>query len=159
MLRFKTIQLLAAFSGIFPPLLAPALPSLTQALPTSELVAQSRACAGRFIFYEGNSATQDMIGELSCFEGFYVLGNYGIPNDEARSVVLRDISAGTRLRLFNSPGCGDDDDWGEIVAKQDISERMIYTFQLVYEDDEIYVAWNNRGGLDGKVSCVEIVRP
>jgi hypothetical protein len=34
---------------------------------------------------------------------------------------------------------------------------MIYTFQLVYQDDEIYVAWNNKGGLDGKVSCIEVL--
>lgn len=159
MSNFKVICLLSAFGSTSFSLLAPALLSQAQVPPIGELVA-NHLCESYFTLYEGNSAGQAIVGQIEAWErGIYRLSDVGIPNDEARSVVLRHIPAGTRLQFFNSPGCGEDDDWGEIVAKEYINERMIYTFELVYEDDEIYVAWNNRGGLDGKVSCIRVVTP
>lgn len=150
-----------ALSGTFLALRLPWMP----ALANRKTVAQR--CEARFIFYEGNSARQDRLGEIpGCFSQFYLLTDsftnfvYRIPNDEARSVVLRNIPAGTRLRVYDSGKCSSSNAWGEILAKKHLEEALVYSFQIFHEDDAIRITWvKNKGKLDGKISCIEVLRP
>ena len=149
---------------VFLPLFPLTPTSQVHSLPTEKLTAHS--CQGRFIFYEGNNLTQDVLGEVSdCFSQFYRLKDFvsnlpRIPNDEARSVRMLKVKARTRLIVYDSPKCSTSDDWTEIYVKVDIQDRMSPSFQIQnYDDEEIAVVWHwhkRNKGLDGKVSCIEV---
>jgi hypothetical protein len=137
------------------------LPSLPLLFPVQALGAVRQDCQGRFIFYEGNDLTQAMLGDVSdCFATFHKLKELNlanVPNDEARSVQMLNVKAGTTLIVYDSPDCSTDDDWTEIYIKTDIQDRRSPSFEIPrYDDDEINVVWHEKNGLDGKVSCIQV---
>jgi Big-like domain-containing protein len=77
-------------------------------------------------------------------------------NDEARSLILYDVSAGRVLRLFDSPDGWRGDDSVEIIAKRHIARKMIATFERSFEDADVSVIYHRDNGLDGKVSRLEV---
>src|SRR5262245_1871877 len=80
------------------------------------------ATTGNIAFFEGNNCTQDNLGSVPYLQAQYdlLLGGGPIPNDEARSCRLSDLTPGS-LKLFNSPGGNLDDDWTEIKILQNVS--------------------------------------
>jgi hypothetical protein len=165
MLHSRRLRLAVASIGLLVPLLTSATISPTNTPQREELMAQSRDCEGygRFIFYEGNSLRGDVLGSVwDCNSQFYKLKELnisGVPNDEARSVRLLGVRAGTRLVVYDSPGCSTDDDWAEVAVKTNVWDREVPSFTIPdYEDDEIVVVYHGvrNNGLDGKVSCIEV---
>jgi hypothetical protein len=137
----------------------------------------------RIQFWEGNDATQDDLGSIGVTTAshFYDLTSGGNPiaNDEARSLTLRNIKAGTTIILcddphawFPLPGfhCGYDseignrDDVTTIDVKQNVSMLTIGTFEQTVNNNYVNVTWKQAGpncivGLDGKVSMIKIYPP
>jgi hypothetical protein len=73
-------------------------------------------------------------------------------NDEARAVELIDVPAGYVMRFSDSPQGKANDDWVEIIVKQDIFSRVIDTLERSYEDEALKVIYHRDNGLDGKSS-------
>ncbi|HEX7153172.1 MAG TPA: phospholipase D-like domain-containing protein [Thermoanaerobaculia bacterium] len=126
----------------------------------------NRAITSYLEFYEGNSGTQDAVCAFAAtrlrsvefydppFDGT----DWRCNNDEARSVLLHDIAAGSVFRLYDDPGgMYQDDDWTEIIAKRAVSRKYIDSFEQAFEDDDVRVIHHRDNGLDGKVSRVEVV--
>lgn len=137
----------------------------------------------RIQFWEGNNATQDDLGSIGVTtqSHFYDLTSGGNPidNDEARSLTLHNIKAGTTIILcddphawFPLPGfeCGHDDVLGNrddvttIRVKQDVLMRTIGTFEQNTSSPSVDVSWvgakpNCFDGIDGKVSMIKIYPP
>lgn len=109
--------------------------------------------------HEGNNGQQNLV----CAVGVGQSINYHFPshaecdNDEARSLTLTDVPAGTLIRLFDSPDGSRSDDWAEIVVKRDIAAKLIGTFQADFEDDDVLVIYHAVNDLDGKVSRMEVL--
>ena len=84
--------------------------------------------------------------------------HYGCENDEARSMRVCGAKAGTRIRVYDDPYHQRNDDWTEILVKQDLIDNCetIDTF----EEDKTYggikVDYKTKGNLDGKVSSFAV---
>jgi len=86
------------------------------------------------------------------------------PNDEARSVTLITVREGTKIRVYDSPDPDQsqrmqEDDWAEITVTKSSETAMIPTFESTYSDTCVDVVYNQKNGLDGKVSTIEIIPP
>jgi hypothetical protein len=127
--------------------------TLESILPT-EIVSS----AGVMKFMQGNNCTQDIVGETSDEPGksinFKKTGEF--TNDEARSVLLINVRAGTLLKVYDHPDGDMDDDWTEIVLKKTVSRYCIKSFEQTYEDEAVKILYHSHNGLDGKVSRIEI---
>lgn len=116
-------------------------------------------------FYEGNGGTQKYLFAIST-EGAVVnwattLNGSGV-NDEARSVVLIGVLAGTTIKIFNEKNGDPGDDWTEIYVKKDIpygTSVIVNSFEDSYTYDEyINVTSIDHGTIDGKVSYISVRR-
>jgi hypothetical protein len=134
--------------------------------------------SGNAIFlWEGNNCTQDeVIRHVLANDNSVVKGSYkdlysgsnvfvgaaqvlfGVgPNDEARSISVQGVKAGRVIEFYDSPNAYKDDDWVEILFKQDIHSFDLYqidTFEKSYEDAYVRVTFHSHNGLDGKVSYI-----
>ena len=116
------------------------------------------------VFYEGNDATQDRLFSFStetsrswnCKKG-------DCENDEARSVVLYHVKPGTRIYIYDSPKSKEEDrkedDWTEIKVKKYIAKVVIESFEKNRDEDDVYVKYHRKNGLDGKVSYIKVEAP
>lgn len=106
--------------------------------------------------YEGNNATQNVVCSLVVADQGFV--SYTFPeldecdNDEARSIVLRDVPGGRVIRLYDSPSGSNDDDWVRIRVLQPVTDYVIPTFENSFQDPSVQVTYHPDNGLDGKVS-------
>ena len=84
--------------------------------------------------------------------------HYGCENDEARSMRVCGAKAGTRIRVYDDPYHRRNDDWTEILVKQDLIDNCetIDTFEEDKTYGKIKVDYKTDtwkyGNLDGKVS-------
>ena len=124
----------------------------------SRATASSTATGPLVELYEGDNATQDMVCALPAGQAATVRfpGHGRCENDEARSLVLRDIQAGTSIRLFDDPGGSRGDDWLEIEVLRDVRERVIGSLERSFSDADLRVVYRRHNGLAGKVSRLEI---
>ncbi len=76
------------------------------------------------------------------------------PNDDIQSVRLEHLSAGQRLRLYDSAPASTGDDWIDILVKRDLTFKEINTLEASFEDADVDVDYNAVNGLNGKVSTV-----
>ncbi|MFL6231692.1 MAG: hypothetical protein ACJ76N_01020 [Thermoanaerobaculia bacterium] len=111
---------------------------------------------GNIDFFEGNNCSQDKLGSVSYLKAAYdLLGGGGpIPNDEARSCRLYNLTPGS-IKLFNSPGGNLDDDWTEIKVLQSVSVFDVNSFNSPVETPQVQVIPYG-AKLDGKVSRIEV---
>lgn len=109
-----------------------------------------------YAFYEGNDGSQDQLCGVGLAPQRVAMRNTGCPNDEARSMVLLDVPAGSVLRVYDSPEGKTEDDWTEVVTKVDVDRLVVGTFERSYEDASVRVTSHRNNGLDGKVSLVEV---
>ncbi|ATB43867.1 hypothetical protein CYFUS_009348 [Cystobacter fuscus] len=116
---------------------------------------------GTIAFYEGNGGTQTLLGTISDDPGqAYNLTKSnptGIPNDEARSLVLYNVRAGAEIRVYDSSSGATDDDYAIITVKAaGLNGYVVQTFQQTYEDASVRVSYIRDNGLDGKVSRIVV---
>ena len=135
-------------------------------------------------FYEGKYADESnicTIDNLKLDDHLTVkfgAGNnvYDCENDEAKSMKLVRIPPGTIIKVYDSPDCGDDDDWQKttVVASKPRIDVVVPTFETEWPkpvpySDEIAesdafrwattLALHYDNGLNGKISCVKIDMP
>jgi len=51
------------------------------------------------------------------------------------------------------------DDWTEIKVKKYIAKVVIGSFEKNRDENDVYVEYHRKNGLDGKVSYIEVVAP
>ena len=115
---------------------------------------------GYATLYEGNRGTQNKVCDIEIIDQEVRLKAEGsCDNDEARSILLSFIPAGTQIRIYDNPSCSTSDDFTVIQVKTDIFQLIIDTFEESFETDQINVTFSKKNGLDGKVSCIQIDVP
>lgn len=80
----------------------------------------------------------------------------GWANDKVRSLKLKSVTQGTRIRLFDSPEGSTGDDWVEITVKQSHRVVIIPTLELTTENKYYKQSFTHKNGLNGKVSRIEV---
>lgn len=110
---------------------------------------------GGAIFYENN----DMKGDIVCGIPAYpneitniAGGTYGCENDEARSVEFFHVVPGTQVKVCDSYSCSGNDDKAFITARTFIKSHYINSFESSRATESFYQCYDDRNGLDGKVS-------
>lgn len=132
------------------------VPTLTTAVLLGTPGAAS-ATSSRIVFYEGNGGDQEIVHVVSDGASFD-----GRPdqNDEARSVVLHNVRAGTVITVWDSgdkkQSKREKDDYTTIEVKESAQEYTVRTFERTYTDDTVNVTYTRRNGLDGKVSYINV---
>ena len=113
------------------------------------------------IFYQGNHTTQDLLCAVNATEKQELnFHSFKCQNDEARSVKLKNIPAGTRIMVFDSPNGSMSDDYTIIdVIKQTPYFYEIPSFENNIENDVIKLEHFPVNGLDGNVSHVKVIPP
>ncbi|MEX1826495.1 hypothetical protein [Luteibacter sp. CQ10] len=96
----------------------------------------------------------------------------GCKNDDAKSIDMRYVPAGTTIELFDDPKCGTTDDWVQIKVLKQIPHAWTHGFD--YDDDDsdggdgdiVYqmrfhnrIGYGGDGQVEGKVSCMIIDVP
>jgi hypothetical protein len=111
-------------------------------------------------FKEGNNGTQDTVCSLSAAGSFTLnfQNSSSCDNDEARSVILTNVPAGARLRVYDDPGCGTGDDWSDINTTGHVSRYTVSSFEVTFSTQGLSQVHHHDNGLDGKVSCVRFER-
>ena len=111
-------------------------------------------------FYEGTGGSQNKVCELSVRTGTINFKKHRqCDNDEAKSLVLSFVRAGTVVRVYDDPSCRTNDDWAEIEVKQDAGRLLVSTFERDRRSRQLDVTFHRDNGLNGKVSCVKIFAP
>jgi hypothetical protein len=107
---------------------------------------------GIITLYEGNGATQDIVGAYpdDPFEGKVS------PNDKAKSLKLNDVRPGCRIIVLDSPNASTEDDFCIIDVKKHVFEYVVGTFERSFDDDTVRVTFIRNNGLDGRVSYIKI---
>ncbi|HEY0372500.1 MAG TPA: M12 family metallo-peptidase [Thermoanaerobaculia bacterium] len=117
------------------------------------------ALQGVLSFYEGNLGTQNKVCDLNTLAQTVRFKSHdACDNDEARSLVLTLVPANTRIEIYDNPDCQANDDWMSIDVKRAIFRKTIGSFERNVDDLDVKVTYTRDNGLDGKVSCVKIIR-
>ncbi len=82
-----------------------------------------------------------------------------VPNDEARSCILMDVSKGTVISVYDNSSGSTSDDYTTITALENIVQLVISTFEQSFSSSQVVVTWNKHNGLDGKVSLIKVQAP
>ena len=77
-------------------------------------------------------------------------------NDEARSLVLKGVKAGLKILVYDESTCSRSGATTKIVVKQDLTRKVINTFEVAVNSPEVDVILLQNGDLNGEVSCVEV---
>ena len=111
---------------------------------------------GNLSFWEGNNCSEDPVGGMTDRSGSFVtddLTNGGFDNDEARSLFLSGVKAGTIIRVYDDSSGSQNDDWTQIFAKSNVS-TCLGTFESSFSNSSLRVDHHPDDNLDGKVSLV-----
>jgi hypothetical protein len=81
--------------------------------------------------------------------------NDSFSNDDARSLLLSNVHAGSIIRVFDSPDGATNDDWTQIFVKATTS-TCVGTFQASSNTAALKIDHHPVNGLDGQVSRVEV---
>lgn len=151
--RFS-LALLILIAGGLPPALA-----MPQSAP-GQTQKQTKAIA-HIRFYDKDWAKGDNFCTVAIDKVPYTStgGFFSCTNDEARSAKLQNLPPGTKITLYDDPGCGDSDDYAVITITKYMENIVVPGFrsELTYSDWRIRV--NYVDGLMGKVSCAEVDVP
>lgn len=120
-----------------------------------------KAQSGVIQLYEGNNASQTLVGQITDAPGQYFDLKHKTPydiggNDETRSLRLNSVRAGAIISVYDSPSGDPGDDYTVITVKQNVSTIVIGTFESSYEDANVKVEFHHHNGLDGKVSAIRV---
>ncbi|CAO3638285.1 unnamed protein product [Cunninghamella echinulata] len=107
---------------------------------------------GTITLYEGNNATQNIVATYN--DGDHS-GKVN-PNDEARSMKLTNVRAGTKITVYDSKDGSTGDDYCVTRVKKQVSEYIVGSFEQSVDNDTVRVEFYRNNGLDGKVSFIRI---
>lgn len=108
-------------------------------------------------FYEGNNATQDLVGTLDLSNNANIaLKNSVIENDEIRSMIINSPKGGTLMTVYDDPDGKTTDDWAEVYIKKDGDQIQVDTFEKYVDADGFRVVPHYVNGLDGKISYIRV---
>ena len=116
------------------------------------------------VLYEGNNRSQDVLCRLplpafgSSVVHNLTSDNYGCENDEARSLLLRNVPQGTVITVYDSSNCSQGDDYTIITVTRNTAWSVVNTFESDFSDNYLHSNYRTAGDIDGKVSCVRISR-
>jgi hypothetical protein len=121
----------------------------------------SPAQAGTIVLREGKGCSQDVVKRLSDTPEHYNLKNFSGTNDEARSLELNSVEAGTKILVFDHPRGRRSDDWSEIYVSKFTPFRCVSSFEDSFgeavDGDSVFgIEYHPHNGLNGKVSRVEV---
>lgn len=130
-------------------------------------VGTGRRAGGALTFFEDNGVRGDALCGLPPATGefrFEQLGARACENDEARSLLLYEVAAGTEIEVFDDPQCRTIDDHTRVTVKRrgnalGVAKYELGSFERGFEDEFLKVERLTSGNLDGKVSCVRIRSP
>lgn len=123
-------------------------------------VRRSTELSGVLSLYEGNNGTQNKVCDLDAISGVVRFPSHSAcDNDETRSMVLTQVSAGTLIEVYDDGDCETTDDWTEILVKRAALRTTIDTYEQSFENDDLLVTHHHVSNLDGKVSCIRITAP
>jgi len=107
-------------------------------------------------FKEGASGTQDTVCTLPATYSYTLnfKNSSACANDEARSVILTNVPAGARLRVYDDPGCGTGDDWADIRTSAHVYRFTVNSFEINFNNGVVSQTYHIDNGLNGKVSCI-----
>lgn len=113
---------------------------------------------GQLSFREDNGCVEDFVGWLTERSGNLVnfTNNDAFTNDEARSLSLSNVRAGTIIRVYDNSAGSTNDDWTQIFAKTNISSTCVGTFQTSSDTPSLRIDHHRVDNLDGKVSRVDV---
>jgi hypothetical protein len=108
---------------------------------------------GIIAFYNGNSASQDVIQAVEDYPG----QDFRPREDDAiKSAKLYNVRPGCEIRVFDSGTGNMTDDFCVINVKRAAPEYTLHSFEKSYEDEYVRVTYIPNDGLDGKVSRVRV---
>lgn len=113
-------------------------------------------------FYEGFNASQSNFCTVPIFSLPYTNsgGFFNCANDEAKSVKLQNIPAGSMISVYDSRSCGDDDDYSIITVKKSVPEIIVGDFTHGVINQDAWSMWTHYdNGIAGKVSCAIVDIP
>ncbi|KAI9305397.1 hypothetical protein BJ944DRAFT_265268 [Cunninghamella echinulata] len=108
---------------------------------------------GGITLYEGNGANQNIVAN---YDDTDYAGRV-TPSDEARSMKLYDVKAGTRIIVYDSNDGSTDKPYCVIQVKADVGQYIVPTFERNIDDPAVSIEFNGYDGLDGKVSYIKIM--
>jgi hypothetical protein len=128
---------------------------------TAQALAGFRIPGPRMSLYEGANGTQDHVCVVALDRDTVVNFASGpnerhCDNDEARSAILFEATAGSIVTLLDDPDGSREDDWLEVVVKRDVAALEIPTLEASFENDDARVTYHRNNGLDGKASRLEV---
>jgi hypothetical protein len=118
--------------------------------------------SGKLTFHKRNGCHGESAGWLTDRSGNTVnfTDSDAFDNDDARSVRLDRVNAGTIIRIFDNSSGRRNDDFSEILVRSTTtSSHCVQTFEFpagVFSDGFITGRFTDFGNLDGEVSRVEI---
>ncbi len=120
----------------------------------SRLEVKTRPIGPIIDLYEGNSGTQDIVCSILVGQPqtYRFPSHSECDNDEASSLVLHNVPAGTVLILYDSANGNLDDDWLAIRVKRDLRRLPINSFERSFTNSQVDIVYARNNGLDGKVS-------
>jgi hypothetical protein len=110
--------------------------------------------------FEGPNGSQNRVcsiavrGEVAL--KFTSNSNGHCANDEARSMILHRVPAGTVIRIYDHPDGKREDDWSEIEVVQQRDITTVPSFQTPIASGPVRLRYFRNNGLDGKVSRLEM---
>lgn len=139
--------------------------SVTSCTTSADLwrLGTGRHAGGGITFFEDNGVVGDRVCGLPPATGDYRFeepgGGRACEDDEASSVLLYEIAAGTEIEVFDDDNCGTNDDHTLIRVKRSVVRYELGSFERGFEDEFLKVDRLTSGDLDGEVSCVRIRTP
>jgi hypothetical protein len=121
-----------------------------------------RFAPGALTFFEDNGVQGDRLCGLPPAAGEYRFeqpGAHACDDDEASSLLLFEIAAGTEIEVFDDDLCRTSDDHTLIRVKRSVVRYELGSFERGFEDEFLKVDRLTSGDLDGEVSCVRIRTP
>jgi len=116
---------------------------------------------GRISLYRDNNLAGDVLCVLQVTPTQYRLSrNVNCDDDEARSMKLENVKAGTVITLFDDTQCrpGRDDEL-TITVLRNIARYEFPTFERDYSDRFVRAVYRGDQDLDDAVSCIQIQQP
>lgn len=116
---------------------------------------------GGIYLYEATNANkaQDAVCVFPANRGVVNRKANGCENDEAKSLILSGVAAGTRITLFDHPGGSRSDDYMTIDVKKNIPTNarvLVPNFESDRETSDYRAVYIRNNGLNGKVSRITI---
>jgi hypothetical protein len=116
------------------------------------------------VLYEGSNATQNIVCTIRLPTSGTLTVNFkndshGCDNDEARSMKLLNVKAGTTVTVFDDPNAGSGDDLSIVTIYRDAGRLVVPDFEKKMFNAHLVLQHFRKNGLNGKVSSIRLKAP